>query len=432
MKFFTAFVVAVVLAVRAVAATLETKPADPFFEKFQPVEAPATRALILKKGDRLAICGDSITQQQIYSVMMETYLTVCVPELEITARQYGWSGERMGGFLKRMKNDCLRFSPTIATTCYGMNDHEYKPYEERIGNDYRANTLAVVKEFQQAGVRVVVGSAGIVGKMPSWVKTAKGTVEDLNLNLCELRNIDIDIARMEHLPFADVFWPMLNVQFVAKKKFGAAFDIAGTDGVHPGGAGHLLMAHAFLKAMGLDGDLGTFTVDLSGGQATASHGHEIVSSKAGEVTVKSSRFPFCATGPLDSQNSARCGMALAPFNKDLNRLTLIAKNARAKSYKVTWGAESKSYTAAQLTSGVNLADDFAVNPFSDAFGKVERAVKTKQAFEQKQIQKEFRSADAKADMEAVAKRTEAERAPLAEAIKTSFAPVTHTIQITAE
>jgi len=98
-------------------------------EKFHPLDAPQPAKLLLKKGDRLAICGDSITEQKMYSRIMEDYLTVCVPELGITVRQYGWSGERAPGFLARMTNDCLRFHPTIATTCYGMNDHEYHAYE---------------------------------------------------------------------------------------------------------------------------------------------------------------------------------------------------------------------------------------------------------------------------------------------------------------
>src|SRR6266576_1343586 len=98
-------------------------------EKFKPLPAPKTTGLILKEGDRLAICGDSITEQKMYSRIMEDYLTMCAPELKITVRQFGWSGEKAPGFLARMTNDCLRFKPTIATTCYGMNDHLYKPYE---------------------------------------------------------------------------------------------------------------------------------------------------------------------------------------------------------------------------------------------------------------------------------------------------------------
>jgi hypothetical protein len=48
--------------------------------------------------------------------MMEDYLTVCAPDLKVTVRQYGWSGERAPGFLARMTNDCLLFKPTVATT----------------------------------------------------------------------------------------------------------------------------------------------------------------------------------------------------------------------------------------------------------------------------------------------------------------------------
>lgn len=72
----------------------EAKPDDAAFAKFNPRLAPPPGPLLLKKGDRLAIIGDSITEQKIYSRIIETYLTVCVPQLEIQARQYGWSGER--------------------------------------------------------------------------------------------------------------------------------------------------------------------------------------------------------------------------------------------------------------------------------------------------------------------------------------------------
>ena len=40
-----------------------------------------------------------------------------------------------------------------------------------------------------------------------------------------------------------------------------------------------------------------------------------------------------------------------PFNKELNRMTLIVKNGKAKSYKVTWGSEFRIYSARQLQNG---------------------------------------------------------------------------------
>jgi lysophospholipase L1-like esterase len=414
------------------AASFEPKPADPFFEKFMPRTAPAPGRLLLKTGDQLAIVGDSITEQKMYSRIIETYLTVCVPELKVTARQFGWSGETAEGFLRRMTNDCLRFRPTVATTCHGMNDYRYRPYDEANAQWYRSNYTAVVRAFKANGTRVVLGSPGCVGKVASWVKTASGTVEEHNLHLCALRNIDLEIAAREHTRFADVFWPMFTAGFEARQKYGPDYAVAGQDGVHPGWAGQLVMAYAYLKAMGLDGDLGTFTVNLKTQRAKVTKGHSLGHAAPGEFTFLSHRYPFCATGELNKDNSLRSGMTLVPFNRDLNRLVLIAKGTSATSYKVTWGKESRVYLAAELAQGVNLAEDFAVNPFSEAFRKVDEAVAAKQAYETKQIKEVFHSREARADMPAAVAKTEAERAPLAKAIQGAFVPVEHTLKFEAQ
>jgi len=423
------------------------KPKDACYEKFAPFVAPKARGLLLKKGDRLAICGDSITEQKMYSRLMEDYLTMCVPELGVTVRQYGWSGERAPGFLARMTNDCLRFKPTVATTCYGMNDHEYRPYEDRIGQTYRTTSAAIVEAFKANGVRVVLGSAGCVGKIPSWVKSATGTVEDLNLSLCRLRNIDIEIALQEKVRFADVFWPMLTAGVKARERYGTDYAIAGKDGVHPGWAGHTVMAWTFLKALGLDGNLGTFIVDLKKGKMRTSAGHEVISAYDGEFQIRSSRYPFCAclpegaatagypvceTDDTRKDNSIRSAMTLIPFNQDLNRLRLSARKGTARRYAVTWGKETKSFSAQELARGINLAAEFPCNPFCEAFAKVDAAVADKQAYETRQIKQRFHARGARQNMPAIVEQTESEREPLAAAIKAAFVPVTHTIKIVPE
>ncbi len=408
---------------------LEQKPDGAYFEKFQLVKAPATSKLLLKKGDRLAICGDSITEQKMYSRVMETYLTVCVPELEITVRQYGWSGEVAPGFLKRMTNDCLRFDPTIATTCYGMNDHRYRPYEESIGVKYRDSQTAIVEAFKAHGTRVVLGSPGCVGLRKDW---DADSVESKNLNLCTLRNIDIEIASKAGVAFADVFWPMLTAGYAAQQKYGADYAIAGKDGVHPGWAGSFVMAYAFLNALGLEGEIGIFTVDLNSGQAQASSGHQVLGSKDGAYEIVSARYPFCATGDVTKDNSIRSAMSLVPFNEKLNRLMLVAKDGKASKYRVTWGDESRSYSADELARGVNLAADFIVNPFSAAFAKVDAAVAAKQDYETRQIKVMFHGPEAQEDMKAIERLTERVRKPLATAIKEAFVRVTHTVRISAE
>jgi hypothetical protein len=411
------------------AESWETLPTDTYFTEFKAVAAPAPRGLLLRPGDRLAICGDSITEQRKYSRLMETYLTVCVPELRISVRQYGWSGEKAPGFLKRMKNDVLRFDPSIATTCYGMNDHRYQPYVPEYGQTYEENSRAIIHQFKEQGVRLVQGSAGTVGKMPSWVKEAKGTVHDLNLSLLQLRNIDVRLARSEGVGFADIFVPMLVQGFFAKQTYGDEYMITGKDGVHPDWAGQVVMAYAFLTALGLDGDIGTLRWDLARGRATASEGHRIVSSDKHMLQIESRRYPFCASGPLDQDSSIRSGMTLVPFNQHLNRFILKADNAKAKYYQVTWGETTRRYSAAELTNGINLADDFHVNPFSEAFNKVDEAVAKKQEYETRQIKTLFHGPEGRTDMETTVSLTEKVRTTLAEAIASAFVPVQHTIRI---
>src|SRR5262245_61871928 len=111
-----ALTLAPVVTTRAADApdSYEPKPTNAYFAKFNPSKAPPIGSLFLKENDRLAIIGDSITEQRRYSRIMETYLTVCVPQLKVTTRQFGWSGETAEGFRKRMTNDCFRFQPTIA------------------------------------------------------------------------------------------------------------------------------------------------------------------------------------------------------------------------------------------------------------------------------------------------------------------------------
>lgn len=432
MKYPAALLLLLALPASAFARDLQSHPDDPYFANYEGLKAPVQEGAYVKEGDRLAICGDSITEQKMYSRIIETYLTACVPDLKVTCRQFGWSGEQASGFVQRMKDDVLRFQPTIATTCYGMNDHRYVPYTDEIGAEYLKNQTESVRQFKEAGTRVILGSPGTIGLMPSWVKSATGTQQDLNLSLLRLRNMDIELAEREGVRFADVYWPMLTAGFTAQQKYGKDYMICGKDGVHPGWAGQTVMAYAFLKAMGLDGEIGTLTLDAAAGTATASGGHEITSASPSELKVKSSRYPFCApeADPAKDDN-IRSAMALIPFNETLNRFTLTVKNAPAEKYTVTWGATTRTYSRTNLEKGVNLAADFADNPFSQPFEKVSKAVFAKQDYETRQIKQLFHGPEGAVDLPGTAALTEKTRAPLVDALKQSFAPVEHTILIKA-
>jgi lysophospholipase L1-like esterase len=346
-----------------------------------PATVPTTSPAGLKDSDFLAICGDSITEQKLYSVYIEDYLLMCRPRPNLRAMQFGWGGEVVGGFLGRMSN-VLRFPITAATTCYGMNDGGYAALTPERAAKYREGTRAIVDTFKKSGVRfIVVGSPGVVDS-----KTFKPGEPDAdkvyNKTLAELRDIARDVAKEHGVAFADVHGIMLDAMTKAKAKYGEDYPVAGNDGVHPGPNGHLVMAYAFLKALGCDGDIGTITLDLAASKADATDGHKIVSAKDGVVEVESTRYPFCFFGDPKSPDATLGMIEFIPFNKDLNRLQLVVKNPGADKLKVTWGGESKDYSAAQLVEGINLAADFAAkNPFTDPFKKVEETIRAQQNFE---------------------------------------------------
>lgn len=227
---------------------------------------------------------------------------------------------------------------------------------------------------------------------------------------------------------------MLQAQVFAPGQHNATperpYEVAGKDGIHPGWAGHMIMAWAFLRAMGLDGQIGTITVDLEKGEATASEGHSVESFKGGTLCLISTRYPFCTHGEPDDAQSTRSGATLVPFAEDLNRFVLKVVGSGSGIYRVRWGDASREYTAAELSRGVQLAVDYPENPFRESFDRVDSAVAAKQAFETVQVKQHFHGRGRNSDFSKIVAETEASRAPLAEAVAKAMKPVTHTIEIT--
>jgi hypothetical protein len=278
-------------------------------------------------------------------------------------------------------SNVLRFPVTVATTCYGMNDGGYAPLTPDRAQAYRDNTKAIVDLFKKTVRFIVVGSPGVVDSTTFRPADAESD-KMYNKTLAELRDIAKEVAAEQGVAFADVHATMLDVMAKAKAKYGEDYHVAGGDGVHPAPNGHLVMAYAFLKALGCDGNIGTITVDLAGSKAEATDGHKVLSTAAGTVEIESTRYPFCFFGDPKSPDSTAGIIEFLPFNADLNRYRLIVNNpGDAKTLKVTWGAKSKDYPVAELAAGVNLAADFLENPFCEPFKKVEEAAKTQQAFE---------------------------------------------------
>ena len=395
--------------------------------------------LILKKGDRVAIVGDSITEQKQYSKFMEIYLLACVPELELTVYQFGWSGERAPGFAHRMENDFVPWQPTVVTTCFGMNDGSYRPYTDKIGKTYENGTRRIQERCKALGARMIVGGPGPVDT-ETWRRNDGDADRFYNENLAKLSEIAGRLATRNGFVYAGLHPLMMESMKEAKAALGKGYHVCGRDGVHPGANGHLVMAYAFLKAMGLDGAIGMITIDMKGA-SSATDGHRVLSGVNGEARIQSSRYPFCFKGNAKDPNGTVSILPYLPFNEDLNRYLLVVRNLSKPKADVTWGKTTKTFTRAELEKGINLAAEFLDNPFRDAFNALERVVADKQNRETRTIKgtvtqfrgmlRDFPDDKEVANATSVLRRKLFERnAQDAARARAAVKPVTHTLKVT--
>lgn len=340
-----------------------------------------TAAQPLRPNDTVAICGDSITEQRIYTVYIEDYLRMCQPQPVADVTQFGWSGETIKGLLGRVRADVVPFRPTVVTLLYGMNDGGYATTNPAVVAAFEKDTETTIQILQEAGARtILVGSPGAVDteRFKTWL-FRKSTPAEYNQTLFDLGQAAKAAALRHGVAWVDVHSVMLAAMVKAKAKYGRDYPVA-IDGVHPSFNGHLVMAYAFLKAMGCTGDIGTITYDARAKTAHASAGHRIIAVSDGAIEVESTRYPFCFLDDPTADQSSRAMLNCIPFNEDLNRFDLVVTHTPG-AMKVTWGSASKVFTAEELAHGVNLAAAFLDNTFHEAFAKVDAAVKAKQAFE---------------------------------------------------
>lgn len=198
------------------------------------------------------------------------------------------------------------------------------------------------------------------------------------------------------------------------------------------------MAYAFLKAMGLDGDLATFTVSWPN-QVRTTAGHVAAMTTNGVVEIESTRYPFCFTGGEQDPEGTVSVLPFLPFNADLNRFMLVVENLSTPRAAVTWGPTTKEFSRDELAAGVNLAAEFLVNPFSEPFARVLGGVSLKEEKEHHLIKGFLHNllgavwlgedAEAKAAVDILQQRV-VKRLDAAQAeVQAQVVPVKHTITI---
>ena len=322
--------------------------------------ATAKAEPLLRPNDRVAICGGG------YSIYLEDYLLACQPIPGLDVAQFEWSAGDPAGFLARFNTDMLPFKPTVVLT-YFWGDV----------NTYGKTQTDLIEALKKAGVRtIVMGSPKCVDSFGYQHDPVKAAAE--NRRLAALAEIAKDVAAKEGMVYADVYGESMAAMHKAKAVHGKSYVFEN----EAGEACSLVIASAFLKALGCDGSIGTITIDFAANKAEGTPGQKVVSFKDNTLTVESTRIPFWfpghgvgATGPLPWP-ILKC----LTFDKELNRYILVVKNLPTAQTKIYWGDQQLDFSSEELAKGVNLAAVMPGwgNPFAGRFSDVDNGVRVQQ------------------------------------------------------
>jgi lysophospholipase L1-like esterase len=299
-------------------------------------------AIPLPDGTRLVFLGDSITEQLTYTRYVMNYFALRYPDVKITFRNAGWSGDTAPGGLERLQRDVLSLKPTVVTICFGMNDGRYTSFDQDRYDRYLKGMTGLVQTLKKHGVRVVLLTPGVVdedidnkGYNKTLTRYAQGVKE---------------LAASEQVAVFDINALMGDVQPRAKRD-NPRFTMI-PDSVHPGPPGQALMAYGLLKALGADGPAASVAIDAST-RGVASDRALVKDLRVAPQSVTFTRIDRALPTYFDPEAAAV--FAYAPIQQDLNQYPFRVTGLQPGNWKLTVdNVEVGVLSADDLAKGVDL------------------------------------------------------------------------------
>jgi lysophospholipase L1-like esterase len=333
-----------------------------------------------KEGDKVAMLGDSITEQHLYSNYVELWTVTRFPTWKLTFRNVGIGGDVSPGGNGRFKRDVLFHKPTALTVDFGMNDGGYGEFKEDRYKAYMTGLQGIADQAKEAKMRVAW-----ITPQPIEQSEQQPFLKEkaYNLTLEKFSAGVKEIADKNQGLFIDQFHPYLATLEKARpggvgETITYGHGIPG-DGVHPGGPGQAVMAAAILKGMHLPSLVSAVEIDASTGK-----GFKSENCKVTDLSVKEDRVQF---DRLDAAlpffpDEAKSIVKWSPIREELNDYRLKVTGLKDGRYSVLLGGKKiADYSADQLAKGVNLTEAaLTAGPVADQVKAVVAAVNAKNKF----------------------------------------------------
>ena len=317
-----------------------------------------------KPKDRIVFLGDSITEQYQYSTDIELYLTTRFPDWNLAFINAGISGDTATGGAGRFASHVLAEKPTCVTINFGMNDAGYGAFDANRNKQYVDNTTKMLAAATDAGVRVALLSPNAVDRRVQerfklYLETQKEFYAPLK-----------DLAAMNGASFVDQYAITRKAleQIEADK---ADKVIPFGDGFHTSPNGGMFMAHAILTGLHAPALVSSATVDFAAGTVTGDNCKVTGFAKTAPDATKGLVFQRTDNAlPIPVQPDWQSLLPYMNNLTDLNVYGLKVTGLEAGNYAVGIdGVEIASFTADELTKGVNLGN-LSKGPVFDQAQKV--------------------------------------------------------------
>lgn len=310
----------------------------------------------LKDGDRVVFFGDSITDQRLYTTFAETFAVTRYPGRKFTFTHSGWGGDRVtggagGGIAERLERDVFAYKPTVVSIMLGMNDGRVRAFDQQIFDIYTNGFRNIVKELKAKapGVRITAIQPSPYDDVTYEPRFPGG----YNAVLLRYSDFLSQLAKEQQLTLADLNRPVTAMLAKAKATDAAQAQKIIPDRVHPGPAGHLIMAGGLLQGWGAPSVVSAVTIDAKSQKVTASTNTTITNLAKLSWTQLDRALPF----PIDTADPI---MALAVASSDFidrfNQQTLTITGLPAGPHTLRIDdSEVATRTANEWAAGVNLA-----------------------------------------------------------------------------
>jgi len=305
--------------------------------------------------DRVVFYGDSITDNSPYTSFIEAFIVTRYPSLDVRFFNAGVGGDRVtGGWMgpidQRLPRDLFSRQPSVITVMLGMNDGSYRPFDQKIFDTYRNGFQHIADE-----IRAKAPSARTYLIKPSPFDDVTRPTTGYNDVLKKYGEYLSDLASKSKFDTIDLNTPVVDMLTSAKQiDSDRASKIIG-DRVHPGPAGHLIMAGAILKAWGADSTVSSVTIDAQTGKSITTNAsvNSVKTGKDLEWTSKEGALPY----PLDRGNpDVQLVLKSSDFDQTLNQETLKVTGLASGKYRLSIdGASIANFDSDQLSTGINLA-----------------------------------------------------------------------------